>query len=77
METPEIINGKSTNRVHKAYKPFSEDWKAEMDMLLPDGITCLSCHHCKRCMALFGQKETDTSCQFYPSRFSQIKQPEQ
>lgn len=64
---PETIDGKSTNRI-KGYKRNSTDWQAQLNMLLPDGVTCKSCVHCQRCCMLFGQNESDTFCQFYPSR---------
>jgi len=70
MEIPEIINGKSTNRVHKGYKYGTEDFNAQLDMLLPDGIKCSNCLNIKRCSSVFGQKEEQTSCQFYPNRYS-------
>lgn len=62
---------KSKNRVPSYYKEGTEDWKAEYDMLLDDGVTCKQCRNCKKCTTIFGQKETDTSCQFYPSRFKE------
>jgi len=68
-----IIEGKDPNRVPKYYKMGSDDWVAEYNMLLPDGVTCASCSNCTRCCAIFGQKETYTYCQFHPNRFSPIK----
>ena len=60
---------KSKDRIPKYYKEGSEDWKAEYNMLLDDGVTCSDCAHCQRCCSIFGQKKTETKCQFYPSRF--------
>jgi len=65
------IEGKSAERVPKGYTYGSEDWKAEYNMLLMDGVTCKSCMHCNRCVSMFGQKETAKKCQFYPNIFSQ------
>lgn len=65
------VNGKSVDRIPKGYKVGESDWKAQLNMLLRDGISCKDCIHCGRCCLIFGQKETDTSCQFYPSRFYQ------
>lgn len=65
------VLGKSVDRVHKCYNyaKYPEEWKAQYNMLLPDGITCKQCVHCNKCCTIFGQKETDTKCQFHPSRF--------
>lgn len=63
---------KSKDRVHRCYKEGSNAWKAQYDMLLEDGVTCGDCAHCRRCCTLFGQKETDDRCQFYPSRFYRV-----
>jgi hypothetical protein len=71
MTNPHIIEGKSANRVHKCYD-YSEcpsDWKAQYDMLLMDGETCVDCVHSERCKSLFGGNDLNTSCQFYPNRF--------
>lgn len=59
---------KDISRV-KYYKIGSNDWDAEYNMLLDDGITCLNCRNCIKCCSMFGQKETDTKCQFYPNKF--------
>jgi hypothetical protein len=61
---------KSESRV-KNYKPGSEDWKAEYNMLLDDGLTCNDCAHVNRCCSLFGQTPyvNEGKCQFYPNRF--------
>lgn len=39
-------------------------------MKLPNGMTCADCVHGKRCIAMFGMKEVDTACSFFPRRFS-------
>jgi hypothetical protein len=64
----EIIEGKSIDRVK--YHVFgSDDFWAEYNMLLMDGVTCSECKHSERCNTMFGGKDTNTSCQFYPNRF--------
>ncbi len=64
-----LIEGKSPERVHKGYVNYLKDWQAQYDMLLMDGATCNNCAHSNRCVSMFDSKLTDTSCQFYPSRF--------
>jgi len=39
------------------------------DMDLPEGKTCGDCVHIYRCKAIFGHVETDTTCDWSPSRF--------
>lgn len=39
-------------------------------MRLPPGITCGDCVHIKRCKAIYGHTESDTRCDWSPSRFS-------
>ena len=63
-----IIPGKNPDRVHKHYEKYPSEWHAQYNMLLMDGKTCDDCMHCIRCVTLFDQKETSTTCQFYPSR---------
>jgi len=46
------------------YDPADED-----KMNLPPGITCGDCVHIYRCKAIFGHVETDTRCDWSPSRF--------
>jgi len=41
----------------------------ETCMNLPNGATCGDCVHVRRCVAIFGRKPTDTSCDFFPRRF--------
>lgn len=64
---------KSKDRVPKYYKEGTKDWEAQYNMLLDDGITCLECRHNEKCKLLFGGADTNTSCQFYPNKFS-VKQ---
>lgn len=42
---------------------------SDKTMDLPEGITCADCMHTRRCVSIFGVKETNTSCDFYPIRF--------
>jgi hypothetical protein len=38
-------------------------------MRLPAGATCGDCVHIYRCKSIFGHVESDTSCDWSPSRF--------
>lgn len=38
-------------------------------MRLPVDLTCGDCVHIRRCKAMFGHAETDTYCDWSPSRF--------
>lgn len=38
-------------------------------MRLPAGIKCGDCRHIYRCKAIFGHTESDTYCDWSPSRF--------
>ena len=38
-------------------------------MQLPKGVTCGDCVHARRCTLMFGHTETDTYCDWSPSRF--------
>jgi hypothetical protein len=38
-------------------------------MRLPVGTTCGDCWHIGRCKAMFGHTETDSYCDWSPSRF--------
>ena len=42
-------------------------------MRLPKGSNCGNCHHIRRCKAIFGHTETDTYCDWSPSRFIPAK----
>lgn len=46
------------------YNPEDSD-----KMLLPAGKSCGDCSHIRRCKAIFGHTETDTYCDWSPSRF--------
>ena len=61
---------KSESRV-KGYRKGTEDWEAEYNMLLDDGITCAECSHSNKCKRMYGGDDSNTRCQFYPNRFSQ------
>lgn len=39
-------------------------------MKLPKGVTCGDCFHISRCKAIFGHVETDTYCDWSPSRYA-------
>lgn len=51
-------------------KPLNYDPTDPDKMKLPAGATCGNCRHIHRCKALFGHTETDTYCDWSPSRFS-------
>lgn len=44
-------------------------------MRLPFGTTCGGCFHISRCKAIYGHVETDTHCDWSPSRFITPKTP--
>jgi hypothetical protein len=46
------------------YDPADPD-----EMKLPNEVTCGDCRHINRCKAIFGHTETDTYCDWSPSRF--------
>jgi hypothetical protein len=58
--------------IEDGFLPFSQ-LEGEIDydaaMRLPASKTCGDCAHVRRCVAMFGHVLTDTSCDFYPSRF--------
>ena len=66
-----IVKGKNPDRVRESYRKWPDDWNRQYNMLLMDGKTCEDCLHANRCCSLFGQQETDTSCQFWPNKFTQ------
>ena len=68
------VLGKSVERVGKFYnyEKYPDEWKAQYDMLLPDGITCGGCVHSNKCRTIFGGNDSNTSCQFYHSRFHSV-----
>lgn len=47
--------------------------KESLSMNLPDGKKCADCVHCYRCCSIFGHIPADQVCDWYPSRFQQIK----
>lgn len=52
---------------------------ADLDkMKLPKGKTCGDCAHIRRCETIFGHTETDTYCDWSPSRaiFRQSSNPD-
>jgi hypothetical protein len=46
------------------------------DMQLPAGKTCSDCQHYHYCTRLFGCPDTNTSCDWSPSRFALRVEPE-
>jgi hypothetical protein len=40
-------------------------------MNLPEGKTCGDCYAVRHCVAMYGIKAENVSCDFAPSRFSQ------
>lgn len=38
-------------------------------MRLPVGVKCGDCRHIRRCSMIYGHTETDTYCDWSPSRF--------
>ncbi|EGU6737062.1 hypothetical protein JFP56_004498 [Salmonella enterica subsp. enterica] len=42
-------------------------------MRLPKGVSCGNCRHIPRCKAIYGHTETDTYCDWSPSRFISVK----
>ncbi|EQA8340367.1 hypothetical protein ACX9EL_005376 [Klebsiella oxytoca] len=59
------MSGQIKNRVPTlSYDPADPD-----KMKLLAGNTCGNCHHIRRCKAMFGHTETDTYCDWSPSRF--------
>jgi len=51
------------------YDPTDQD-----KMRLPPGTTCGDCGHIYRCKAIFGHVESDTYCDWSPSRFQRATQ---
>ncbi|WP_272879478.1 hypothetical protein [Raoultella ornithinolytica] len=59
------MSGQTETRIPALnYDPADPD-----KMKLPVGVTCGNCHHIRRCKAIFGHTETDTYCDWSPSRF--------
>ena len=59
---------KSKSRI-KGYKEGTDDFNAQFNMLLDDGVTCSDCRHSIRCEMIYGGDNKNTSCQFYPNKF--------
>ena len=49
--------------------PLNYDPADPDKMNLPKGVTCGDCVHIRRCKGMFGHTETDTYCDWSPSRF--------
>lgn len=58
----------SDNAKELNYDPTDPD-----KMRLPKGVSCGNCFHILRCKAIFGHTETDTYCDWSPSRFIPAK----
>lgn len=56
-------------RIAQAAKPLNYDPADPDKMRLPPGTTCGNCVHLRRCVLIFGHTETDTICDWSPSRF--------
>lgn len=65
-----LVPNKDPERVATMYDSAAEDFPAQYDMLLPDGKRCSDCVKSNTCCNVFGQKESDTTCQWHPSRYS-------
>lgn len=57
---------------NKEQKALNYDPTDPYKMKLPNGEYCGNCHHIRRCNFIFGHDETDTYCDWSPSRFSKI-----
>lgn len=64
-----LVPNKDPERVVTMYDSAAEDFPAQYDMLLPDGKRCSDCVKSNTCCNVFGQKESDTTCQWHPSRY--------
>ena len=58
----------STEQKVLNYDPADPD-----KMNLPVGLTCGDCIHIRKCKAIYGHGETDTSCDWSPSKFQAAK----
>ncbi|WP_369464029.1 hypothetical protein [Citrobacter braakii] len=58
----------SDNTKELNYDPADPD-----KMRLPAGVTCGKCHHILRCKIIYGHTESDTYCDWSPSRFIPVK----
>ncbi len=59
----------TTNKQAVDKKALNYDPTDPDKMRLPVGVTCGICQHIRRCKAIFGHVETDTYCDWSPSRF--------
>lgn len=62
-----LVNERIEARI--AAKPLNYDPADPDKMRLPVGTTCGNCVHLRRCVAIFGHTDTDTTCDWSPSRF--------
>ncbi len=60
---------KSPGRVPAYYKKWPDEWEAQLNILLDDGVTCADCVHIPRCEALGYSWPARDQCDFYPNRF--------
>lgn len=56
-------------RIAQSANPLNYDPADPDKMRLPPGTTCGNCVHLRRCVLIFGHTETDTICDWSPSRF--------
>ena len=63
------------NPMSTSQKPLNYDPTDPDKMALPVGSTCGDCMHINKCKAMYGHTETDTSCDWSPSKFNPAKQP--
>lgn len=60
------------SEVKHAAGPVNYDPTDPDKMRLPTGINCGDCLHIRRCKGMFGHTETDTYCDWSPSRFRAV-----
>ena len=70
---PWIRPDKDFKRAPESYRKYPSDFRAQYDMLLPDGIICNDCTHGSYCQKVFGQNPENDYCQFYPTRYRATK----
>lgn len=58
---------------HSLKGPLNYDPADPEKMRLPAGTTCGDCGHIRRCKLMFGHTETDTTCDWAPSRFRAVE----
>lgn len=58
-------------------RPLNYDPADPDKMRLPQGTTCGECAHFRRCSMIFGHTETDTFCDWSPSRFVPVSKAPQ